>query len=327
MARNSEHPFWRTYSVEVWIVTMGLIAMNLIFLADTYWGTTVSAETAGQLGDFVGGYVGAFFSLVGVVLLFTTLKNQRQASERQFFESKYFELIKLHRDNVAELELKEARGRKLFVLMIREFRCVLAVVREVAEDLKMELTRKEEFHITYYCLYFGVGPNSSRILLRSLPQFPQDLVGAIEARLNNADEKKRVQEERSFGYVPFEGHQSRLGHYYRHLYQMTRYVDLATHLGEGEKYEYVKTIRAQLSTHEQVMLLINSLTPMGNDWWGKNLIVPYRLVQNIPKDFFHSKDEIDLTSLFEPGYFEWQDTLGDSVLKENSSSARSVQKR
>jgi len=86
-------------------------------------------------------------------------------------------------------------------------------------------------------------------------------------RWNNNDIKERVRRERNFDYTPFEGHQSRLGHYYRHLYQMTRYVDEQSI--DINKYEYVKTIRAQLSTHEQALLLLNSLTPVGQDWWAK----------------------------------------------------------
>jgi hypothetical protein len=131
------------------------------------------------------------------------------------------------------------------------------------------------------------------------------VINAIEAELNSSPVKEKVQKERNFGFVPFEGHQSRLGHYYRHLYQMVRYVDQQT-LGIA-KYEYVKTIRAQLSTHEQAMLLVNSLTPMGKDWWREELLVRYKMVQNIPQDFFDRKSELDTDELFDPGYFEWEE--------------------
>lgn len=53
-------------------------------------------------------------------------------------------------------------------------------------------------------------------------------------------------------------------------------------------------------------LLVNSITPMGNDWWLKGLIVKYRLVQNIPLGFFDSSKEFDPTTLFSEGYFEWE---------------------
>jgi hypothetical protein len=77
-----------------------------------------------------------------------------------------------------------------------------------------------------------------------------------------------------------------------------------------DKYDYVKTIRAQLSTHEQALLLINSLSPIGRDWWEKGYILRYRMVQNLPKFFFDSQSELDVEFLFQehPEYFEWQDT-------------------
>jgi hypothetical protein len=103
--------------------------MNAIFIARAFrQSDTVAPEIAGQLGDFVGGYVGTLFSLIGVLLLYVTLRSQRVASEKQSFENKYFELLKLHRDNVAELDLHGTSGRRLFVLMIRELRCALDVV-------------------------------------------------------------------------------------------------------------------------------------------------------------------------------------------------------
>jgi hypothetical protein len=54
------------------------------------------------------------------------------------------------------------------------------------------------------------------------------------------------------------------------------------------------------------MLLMNSLTPLGRNWWKNGLVKTYRLVQNIPRDFF-VQSEIDMSKLFEPGYFEWEE--------------------
>lgn len=112
-----------------------------------------------------------------------------------------------------------------------------------------------------------------------------------------------MQNHAGLPYVPLQGHESRLGHYYRHLYQMVWYVDEQG--SQIDKYEFVKIIRAQLSTHEQALLLLNSLTPIGNDWWEKKLIVTYRMVQNLPLTFF-TTGEIDLLELFGLRYFEGQ---------------------
>jgi Putative phage abortive infection protein len=299
-------PWYREYTVEILIFVGGVAAVNAIFISKAFrQGTTVNPEAAGQLGSFVGGYVGAIFALTGVLLLYRTLRNEQRTSKLQNFETKYFELIKMHRDNVAELQLQSVSGRRIFVWLIRELRSAHEIIRHIASARNYELTHREQLHIAYYCLFFGVGPNSSRMLKMSLSNFDATFVDVIESELSNSKTKERAQMERGFPYVPFEGHQSRLGHYYRHLYQMVRYVDQQQI--DINKYEYVKTMRAQLSTHEQALLLVNSLTPIGQNWWLKNLMLPYRLVGNIPRDFFDRSTELDADGLFGPKYFEWQE--------------------
>jgi hypothetical protein len=313
---NQKPSWWRKYWVEVAIIVLGFGAMNAIFLAKAFrQSNTVDTESAGRLGDFVGGYVGALFALTGIVLLYITLKTQQQASELQSFENKYFELIKMHRDNVAEIKLQGSSRRRVFVLLIRELRCVKNIVEQIGKTFGQKLTQRDVLHIAYYCLFCGVGPNSSRMLRMSLPTFDAAFIEEIEKELNSSETKEDIGRKRKFNYVPFEGHQSRLGHYYRHLYQMIRYVD-QQNLNTPKKYEYVKTIRAQLSTHEQALLLVNSLTPIGQDWWRKNLIVKYRLVQNIPREFFESSTELDTSKLFEPGYFEWEEAYSTNPAVE-----------
>lgn len=303
-------PSWpREYWVEILLLALGLVAVNLIFIADAFRATdTLNPTSAGQLGDFVGGYVGTFFALASVVLLSATLRSQRKSAQVLNFEGKYFELLRLHRDNVAELEVQGVNGRKLFVVLIREYRAAAGVVLRLAEEKQQHLTPRQLAHITYYCLFFGAGPHSSRMLRHSLSEYDEALVDAVAEELDRSDIKKSVQGERKLAYLPFEGHQSRLGHYYRHLYQAIRYVDeqkLAI-----DKYQYVKTIRAQLSNHEQVLLLLNSLTPMGENWWKNGYMLKYRLVQNIPRNFFDRETELDLSTLFEAGYFEWEESRG-----------------
>lgn len=136
-------------------------------------------------------------------------------------------------------------------------------------------------------------------------EFDTAFVDGLNNELYNPEVREKVKSERQLGYTPFEGHQSRLRHYYRHLYQAVRYVD--GQLIDVDKYEYVKTIRAQLSTHEQALLLVNSLTPIGQDWWGKDLLIKYRMVQNLPREFFDSAEELEVSAMFPPGYFEWEE--------------------
>ncbi|RYZ90661.1 MAG: hypothetical protein EOP06_07640, partial [Proteobacteria bacterium] len=220
------------------------------------------------------------------------------------FETKYFELLKLHRDNVAELDLGNATGRKIFVLLIREFRSILSIVKDVAGELRLTLDAKTFFEVSYNVLFYGVGPNSSRVLRASLSHFDIKFTDALLLQLENPNVKADVKAQRGFDFTPFEGHQSRLGHYYRHLFQSVTYVDdVEINI---DKYEYVKTIRAQLSTHEQALLFINSLSLHGRPWQTSKLLVRYRLVKNIPPLFFSPESELDISTDFPADYFEWQ---------------------
>src|SRR5437016_239808 len=115
--------WWRGWGLELVIFGCGFIALNSIFIAEAFReGTAIDRTAAGQLGDFVGGYIGSYFALVTVVLVIKALKEQRRSGESEKFETKYFELIKMHRDNVAEMRLQEAIGRRIFVLLLAEFR-------------------------------------------------------------------------------------------------------------------------------------------------------------------------------------------------------------
>ena len=232
---------------------VGVIVMNVIFFAGAFRETdTIDRAAAGQLGDFVGGYVGTLFTLLSVAFLILTFTIQRRAFQLQSFEARYFELLKMHRENVAELGLEGTRGRKIFVFIIREFREILGVVSCITRARRLPLTQCELLHVAYNFLFFGVGPNSSRMLKKSLESFDEDFIDTLERVLNNEDNKSQFKTQRNLGYTPFEGHQSRLGHYYRHLYQCVRYVDQQEI--EINKYEYVKTIRAQLSAWQKTRL-------------------------------------------------------------------------
>ncbi|RAJ90067.1 putative phage abortive infection protein [Larkinella arboricola] len=73
--------------------------------------------------------------------------------------------------------------------------------------------------------------------------------------------KKDVKYNKYYG-----GHQHRLGHYYRHLFQSFKYIKQVDILNSEERYFYAKTLRAQLSTFEQSLLFVNSISSLGRKW-------------------------------------------------------------
>lgn len=90
----------------------------------------------------------------------------------------------------------------------------------------------------------------------------------------------------------FGGHQHRLSHYFRHLYQTIKYIDEQPPwiLSLRKKKEYVKLLRAQMSNYEQAIVFINSLSGVGKNWEydnkkGIKFITDYKLIKNLPKHF------------------------------------------
>jgi len=298
----------KNYRTEILILILGLLLVNGVFI----WNgirpfDKDSAEYAERFGAFIGGYAGSLFSLAATLLLFATLRNQRQSFERQDFETRYFELLKLHRENTSEIELGNRSGRRVFVTMLTEFLAAHDRVAALARRSDGLLGSEQCIQAAYYSIFFGVGPSSSRMLAAYLSEIgiSAETTVLISAELTLAQQRASA----STNYLLFDGHQSRLGHYYRHLYQMVRYVDQQPRsiLSDEEKYEFVKTIRAQLSTHEQALLLLNSLTPMGHNWWSNGLIESYRIVENIPRDFFAPNIGLEMDKRFKSGYFEWEE--------------------
>lgn len=76
-----------------------------------------------------------------------------------------------------------------------------------------------------------------------------------------------------------------LGHYFRHLYHIVKFVDNNSYFSLSKKekylkeYDYIKISRAQLSNSELVLLSLNALSENGTKF--KPLIEKYELLKNI----------------------------------------------
>ncbi len=92
----------------------------------------------------------------------------------------------------------------------------------------------------------------------------------------------------------YGGHQFRLGHYFRHIFQTVEFIHTQENLKEKAKYDYIKHLRGQFSTDEQIIFFLNSISQLGRRWELENkkdgssvvvkdhLITHYQLIKNIP---------------------------------------------
>ncbi|SHL33447.1 putative phage abortive infection protein [Chryseobacterium polytrichastri] len=352
---------WSIIGLGLLIIIMFLIKSNLDGFSISFNDTT-NFEKTGQFGDYVGGVIGTFFTLAGTLLLILTLKEQQDENKRNAFESYFFEMIRLHKENVSEFKyIKHKNGeasifenrqviRKIFEEFIECYREVrkfsnsdiekdyisdkyLIILKKIikSNDLIISPIELARIDIAYSVVFFGLGTEGEGIIkkiirkryrpeyyykllfylklkpkksnktryklwekLRNLPL--KDLMVIITELYNNkntpekteglselsSDFKMHLIYEKYYG-----GHQFRLGHYFRHLFQSYKFLNENLYLKDIQKYNYGKMLRAQLSTYEQAIILINSITPLGMKWEylaekeQNKLITKYQIIKNL----------------------------------------------
>jgi len=357
------------------------------------WGTNkINFSVTGQFGDFIGGFLGTVINGAAFYFLYLTLNEQRKSAESQSFETKFYELIHLHRENVSELRYTKnnltAESRKVFRVIVEEFvECFHEVKRfsKIYPDIEMlhptykiklaqiakanKCRAKVEeiaiIDIPFCCNYFGLSRESETILLHKFyNRYNKDFIRRLktflqlkpktedfnlfaewkEFKSKDVKEMKEVFEKiyynRKLGSLDtssnllfknlsankyYGGHQHRLGHYFRHLFQSFKFISLQQSLTPKEKYFYAKTLRAQLSTYEQFILLFNSLSSLGMKWEytadidnlpaGYDLedfkfITRYNLIKNLPGSQYY---DIKYRIFYPNVHFDYRDDITYSV--------------
>lgn len=286
-------------------------------------------STSGQIGDTIGGLMNPFIALAGVIVtglafyiqykanqqqrelflkeqaenkrqLQEQIDNQNKQNQLQQFESQFYEMLKLHRENISEMKIngydfEEARtlkkfektteGRKIFVTMKTEFECILSIY---SKDRKLN---KEGFQKCYKLFFSGLEefdktyPDENiftELFRKARKQHEEPELDKITT--NQARKEFLPCAKLHFNYKPFSGHSSRLGHYFRHLYLTVKSIANSTIVTDyDEKMKYLRILRAQLSNHEQILLFYNWLSEYGSDWENNkhSFFTEYCMIHNL----------------------------------------------
>jgi hypothetical protein len=256
-----------------------------------------STGSSNNLISSIGNNASLIITFLGVVLLIITLISQTTNAHKNGFKASFFEFLKLHRSNVEQMKTKGKSGHDAFIAMYQELMEIIPLV----ENEKLPLrSPKQVYAVAYLAFFWGVGPSSSVILKDSLKnnyKMPEEnlnqLIHNLEGYKNKRD--KEIENQSGIGTKEkknlqclLDGHQSDLGHYFRHLYQTVTFISNERSLWYFEKYEYGKTLRAQFSNHELAIFLFNANSPLGKNWetekssYKRKLISYYALIKNVP---------------------------------------------
>ena len=291
---------------------LSLIVASLVFFLipylvthkSWYWGF---GPESGVIGEAIGGIVGPVVGFIGIILTFLafyiqykanevqiqSIADQKRASviqERQIsvqqFENIFFKLLKLHRENVSEMSYRNSEGRNVIIKITNDFFEIVMAVQESGVIRINKLDDQDLINLSYTILFFGTDETVGDVLenrfFKKYSKIYDSIVKVIEG-LRTKENPYRADK------YYYNGHQSRLGHYFRHLYRTILYVHRNKFLTVEEKKDYIRILQAQLSNHEQVLLFFYSVSDLGLYWelgdnvpQGEKLITVYNLIENIP---------------------------------------------
>jgi hypothetical protein len=330
---------WYIYVLLIFAFLAVIFAFCAPYLYTDISGLSDTKDT-GAMGDTVGGLMNPYIALAGVILtglafymqyeankqqralflieqddnkkgLQEQIDRQQEELKHQQFESQFYEMVRLHRENVSEMKIEgydfienemymnrplerfatNTEGRKVFITMKTELEAILS-----AYTLDHELD-SESFKACYHLFFSGLDKFSREY--SAMAEFAKLLRKSRKAHQSpseheicqNALRKKYVEGvELKFNYKPFSGHASRLGHYFRHLYLAVKsVVNSEVVKTKEEKMRYLKILRAQLSNHEQIMLFYNWLSTFGGGWENNehHFFTEYNMIHNLWHDELH----------------------------------------
>ena len=182
------------------------------------------------------------------------LQAQNQTLQKQNFESSFFQLLGLYNDIVGSLIMSKGK-----VFNSREFPLGQSLGeyhgRECFENL---LTRFKNFY-------------DQDKEDKKNKEISQDIEDDDDSHL--------------FAYIGktceifFTNYQSRISHYFRHLYHIVKFVDHSDQEVKAKKF-YTDLIRAQLSSEEMGLLFYYGLSDQGAKF--KDLVEKYALFEDMP---------------------------------------------
>ncbi len=175
------------------------------------------------------------------------------------------------------------------------------------------LRKAATVNIIYHCVFYGVSRHGQVTIINMLKKtYNEQLLDKVVARLGCKPVKwskywgefisaKKDQfvnlnlsdfPDSSLKY--YGGHHQRLGHYFRQMFTLLNFVNNEPCLSFNDRMHYIKVFRSQLSTYEQAVFFLNSLSFLGRIWEieaeqnlkpdkisDKRLISKYNLVKNM----------------------------------------------
>ena len=284
------------------------------YLFTREWSFFPSFVGKGEIGDTFG-IMNPFIAIIAALLTFMAFGTQYNANiqmiennDKQQEERQFYEMLKIHIDNTNKLSAKAlikkgnnqyeditVFGKTALKIMRKEFNLIHLIVGFYKEN---NPSPEDIFNEAYSIFFIGNnhdihdGSNNVRQkieLIRTTDEF-ENLTSLIQPP-NIKDNLKFSPQNVAIGHI------EQFDSYYRHLYNMVKSVALSTHFDENEKIKFLKILRAQMTSDEQILLLYNWHSGYGKKWESVDdkhfFFSKYQIIHNIfPSDCVFTSNEI-----------------------------------
>lgn len=283
------------------IIICAIISFLLILALRSVYPT----KSTQDLATVVGGVLGTSLSFFGSILVYKALRSQIKANKiisNQFkiqqFESKYYEMLRLHKENVNNLQIEltdieygsgiskrtyELKGTDVFELFCLEIEEIFKTI------LPLRIDEAYSFMAAYAIFFNGNYADKEEEYIKAIQNIRT-------RRLLNNKFIEPFQPEANYiyfhtvtNYELIQGHSEKLSQYFRHLFLTVKFVanQDEIYINYDEKREYLRMLRAQMSNYEQVLLFYNWLSGFGKEWENdnNNFFTDYRMIHNVFRAF------------------------------------------
>lgn len=242
---------------NLWVLLTTIVLLVFIFYCifsySLRWPFNMTRAELGAFGDSFGGVTSLFSVLAFIGVVFTyrlqneSLKKLESDSKKQEsflttqrFESNLFQMLSLLQNIIKDMDIRGGANKE---------------IKHAGRDVFSYYYKRydNEYSKLPPMDYFG---NDKKIKL--------DLM------------EKRISE--SFNTF-FELRQKDLGHYFRFLYNIFKYIEESS-IPDKEKTKYAKIVRAQTSNYELLLIMYNCLSKHGKNF--TKYASKYMLLDNIP---------------------------------------------
>ena len=327
----SEVPRW-LWVVIVFLLLI-IMALPAIVVQPGWIDFSETGQIGDTIGGTMGPFIAIIAALLTFVAFWVQYEaniRQREDIAIERHEAKFYKMLDIYSSMTNGLEVHGVKGKEAFAELVGEFAYTYCTIDEIynkilcdenyinkisdqvktlIEEFRKDKQKYNDFitNLSYNLFFYGkhymivdfehpertgLGEEIKKIAFEvnqsgGVVQF-SDFAKAGDFDKHFPDLKVSNQ--------LYEGHSDFLGHYFRHMFQMVKYVSSLDDslFDEETKAGYVKLLRAQMSDYEQILLYYNSLTEQGSAWnktsgnrfpEDAGYISRFRMIKNLPPNF------------------------------------------